>query len=388
MSSRSVRIVGYAVIVAMVTLCAATMIAAVMEYTGLSGVLEEAIFKGRKPPLHETGYYGRPLDHDPYENAIVQHLHPYYLFSLPWRPEDIAGANSEFLTINANGFRDSQVDDAEADAILLGGSTAFGHKSSRDRHTLAWQLGEATGLKFVNRNAPSWNSHQELVAAAKFPHGYRLSLSLSLVNDIQTYCFEAGASPFIDQPESFAKLALLVNDIRGEALGSPSDQPLLQRLFPDTYRLAAKLFGAGPTEEEKLEKWSAKYRYCAGESVEAAASAIAAAFLRNQQQIANLAGAAGGRHLVVLQPIRLFYRESAGTALFRRIYDLVMQDPWCATHCVDFSRIPGLDPAIFYDGENAEVAHFADSMHLTDKGVDAMVKALAPIVATFVAATP
>jgi hypothetical protein len=358
-----------------------------MEYAGLSRLLERTLFPKEKTlALHETGYYGKLLEQDPYEELGVQHLHPYYIFSLPWRPDDIAAVNSEFVTIDATGFRNSGVDEAEADAILLGGSTAFGHKSSSDAHTLAWRLTEVVGLKFANRNAPSWNSHQELVAAAKFPHRYRLSLSFSLVNDIKTYCFEAGESPFHDQPESFDQLAQAINDIRGQPVDVPSDESLLQRIVPRTYSLAARLLGSGPAPEEKLEKRVG--RFCTAQPIDVAAREIARSFLRNQQQIAGLAVANGGKHLVVLQPSRQFYRDAPDTPLFRLVYDLVMSDPWCATRCVDFSRIPGLDPAIFYDGSNSEAAHFADPVHLTDKGVEAVVAALAPILRSAAAKAP
>ena len=199
MSSRAVRIVGYTFIGVVIATCSVLVLATALEYTGLSKKLNRQWFaQGQATPesnLYETDYYGKPLDDDPYRLFKVQHLHPYYLFSLPWRPEDIERANNEFVVLHEPGFRNSGVPDSAATAILLGGSTAFGLASTGDSHTLAYRLSELTEYKFANRNSPSWNSHQELVAAAKFPHSYKLSVSFSLANDIQSYCYEFGRQP-------------------------------------------------------------------------------------------------------------------------------------------------------------------------------------------------
>ena len=45
-------------------------------------------------------------------------------------------------------------------------------------------------MNVINRNAPSWNSHQELVSLAKYSTNYEISISFTLSNDISAACYE------------------------------------------------------------------------------------------------------------------------------------------------------------------------------------------------------
>ena len=64
-----------------------------------------------------------------------------------------------------------------------------------------------------------------------------------------------------------------------------------------------------------------------------------------------------------------------------RVYADVMRDPWCQEHCLNLLQIPGLDQPILFDGTNAATAHFVDSVHLTDRGVEAVLQAIVPFIA-------
>lgn len=383
MQSRSVRIVGYALITLVVGAFGLAVLAAVMEFTGLSRSLYRMVREDapEQRELYETGYYGEVLDADPYDAFDVQHLHPYYFFSLPWLPDDIAAANNPYVTITSSGFRDSGVADADADAMLLGGSSAFGHYTSSDRHSLAWRLNELTGYRWANRNAPSWNSHQELVAAAKFPHDYKLSLSFTLINDVETYCAESGGSPLIDQPESFGHMAEYFGDVRAEPLKEIPKGGFFERLLPNTTLLIGTLTGSIRPEDVAKRTVGKLGPFCRDERNEVHAKAIAESFLANQKQIARLAEARGGRHLVVLQPSYVLYAVETPTAkLTRQVYDLVLSDPWCATRCLDLSRIPGIDQPVLFDGTNVATAEFNDKVHLTDRGIEAALRAIVPFI--------
>jgi hypothetical protein len=383
-SSKAVRVVGTSIIVVVCAVVGIAVLAAVMEFSGLSHRLDRKLRAGGNAPmpLHETGYYGQPLDRDPYRLLTVQHLHPYYLFSLPWLPDDIAAANSAVVTIDDSGFRTSGVPDGEATAILLGGSVAFGDDSSSDRHTLAWRLNELTPYRFANRNAPSWNSHQELVAAAKFPYPYELSLSLSLQNDIGLYCFHNGNDRIPDKPESFDRLASYFDDIEAKPLTEIEQASFLRRLLPDTFALLDGLTAATPDPAAGGRSVSDDVgKFCAGEREDFHARAIAATFLRNEKRIGDLASAIGAVHLVVLQPSVAFLDPASAVAIFNRlVYDYVLADPWCRDRCLDLSTIPGVTAADRYDGTNAATAIFADRVHLTDRGVEEVLKAIVPFV--------
>ena len=105
----------------------------------------------------------------PYDLFRVQHLHPYFLFSLPWREEDRLAANNAHVTVDESGFRQNPFSAGmNKKGLLLGGSTAFGYGSSSNETTIAAMLSKKSGVGFVNRNAPSWNSHQEIIALAKY----------------------------------------------------------------------------------------------------------------------------------------------------------------------------------------------------------------------------
>src|SRR5262245_8000225 len=55
--------------------------------------------------LEETDYYGKSFPYDPYNAFTIQHLHPFYIFSLPWTQADRNAANNEVVDIDEDGFR-------------------------------------------------------------------------------------------------------------------------------------------------------------------------------------------------------------------------------------------------------------------------------------------
>jgi hypothetical protein len=369
-----------------------------MELSGVSRMLEKRLSHSPdKGGLHTTGYYGKPLEQDPYVEFAIQHLHPYYLFAPPWREADRERANSAIVSVNEQGFRNSYQGGGEPDAVLLGGSTAFGHKSTNNRATLAYRLSEVTPFIFVNRNAPSWNSHQELVALAKYDGRTTVSLSLSLANDINIYCNNVKSQEkdrIVDQPESFKLLSHFFNDIRaGPERGSNVSltdriKSGVRSVLPDTYALLGRIKimlgatdgeGAAPGASAGPAEW---YHDCGTNSQEDA-RAIGNSYLRNQKTMARITESKGGVHLVVLQPFSYAYgeRDTAAKVFFHTVYQLVLDDPFCRDRCLDFSRIPGLEnPGFFRLGAGPDQAHFGDDVHLTDRGVEAVVKALAPII--------
>ena len=224
MSSIKVKITGTLLIVSALVLFCSTILLTAIEYLGISDYMVNR--RDSNPVvthlLVDDNYYSsEDISVDPYKSYTVQHLHPYYLFSLPWRTDDRARLENSIVTIDSDGFRNNPSNDGQRSrtAILLGGSTAFGHFSSSDETTIAAVLARMLAINVVNRNAPSWNSHQELVALAKYFDEYELSISFSLANDISVACGENSqwddGLRYLDSPESYSTLQNKINDVRG-----------------------------------------------------------------------------------------------------------------------------------------------------------------------------
>jgi len=368
-----------------------------MEWSGLSHRMDRAL------KLHETAYYGRTaLDSDPYRAFVVQHLHPYFLFSLPWRPADRAAANNAVASVDETGFRVSVPSDSPRAGLVVGGSTAFGHYSSSDATTLASVLTGETGIRFHNRAAPSWNSHQEFLALAKSDIAYSVSVSFSLANDMSLFCEFGAQSGVPDQVESFDRLESYFNDIRGTAL-TPAAAPFsfgvsdlkqaLHRYAPKTASVLIKLKSrAAPAPRLVADDVGAggplAADYCGGER---GAQQVAASFLKNQSLMRMISQARNADHWLVIQPIYELHpgvnliisdraaRYGQETAIARvafrkRVVDIVMTSAVCKDKCVDLSTAFSDTPTddLIYDElrpETYATALFADNVHLTDAGV-------------------
>ena len=191
MSSIKVRTAGILIISFSIGIASLTAILSSLEFLGYSKNIFESLSKSTENTLVTDGYYGdSSIVSDPYAPFTVQHLHPYYLFSLPWRTADRLKINSSIVRLNSDGFRlnPNNSEDFKTTAVLLGGSTAFGHFSSSNQTTIAGTLSELLRMNVINRNAPSWNSHQELVSLAKYSTNYDISISFTLSNDISAAC--------------------------------------------------------------------------------------------------------------------------------------------------------------------------------------------------------
>jgi len=333
-------------------------------------------------PLHKTSYYGKALDYDPYSLFVVQHLHPYYLFSLPWKHLDKINANNPFVNIDKDGFRVNSYESL-SDVVLLGGSTAFGHFSSSDKTTIASTLSSAMKVRVVNRNAPSWNSHQELIALAKYGDTYNYSISFSTANDISIFCGdELWNPPFSDRIESFGTLESYFNDIRKSPSLLTSFRAYLSSRFPGTtltyFRL--KQIFVGDSVISAVDS-----QYCGGVG---SAEKVASNILQNQKTMQLLTEARGGKHFLIIQPwypmhlkaddeTKTKYRE---VIAFRNlVIKILLKDNFCRLSCLDLSKIFDVNTplvktaakSLIYVGTNksSKTAVFIDFVHLSDTGV-------------------
>lgn len=232
-------------------------------------------------------------------------------------------------------------------------------------------LSRTLQLNVVNRNAPSWNSHQELVALAKYFDEYSLSISFTLSNDISVACGENNrwddGLRYLDSPESYVKLQRKVNDIRVGIENPLSEyksyvKEFLQNIFPDTYRFLWLIKESYTPSQENMDSWCSDLEQ----------QEIALSFLKNQGAMNELSTARNARHVVVMQPhISLIDRDAYDYSFRNSVYNFVMESDYCVRNtCIDLRDTQTMIPSdILYNGSNIEVAIFADRVHLLDKGV-------------------
>ena len=396
-SNRIARTSGTIIIVFLWVVTFVAGLAFVFELGGISRQISDRWYTPfQAPPLYKTNYYGQPLKSDPYKSTSDLFLHPYYLFSLPWRETDRQRINNDYVQLDKHGFRINPhlATAGKTRAVLLGGSTAFSKFSSSDLHTISAELTAKTGIGFVNRNAPGWKSHQELVALAKYSEEYALSISFSFSNDMAGFC--KGEIPdidVVDAPSSYYDLQRIFDANRD---GSSSDIPagysltspgkFLKRVFPDTARLIRQVdnpFGTGRSRaDDNGER-------CKDKDV----TPVVDAFLRNQTAMAQLSSARGATHIVVIQPSYSMHTSSdpehwtraEGEIDFRRrAIAKLLAHPSCAQRCYDFSTLFDRLGGASHLEENTGTIYvpriFEGDVHLTDTGVDLLTQELAKIV--------
>jgi lysophospholipase L1-like esterase len=333
--------------------------------------------------LHSTPYYGDLLDYDPYQAFTIQHLHPYYVFSLPWREEDRAKANNPHVNIAKDGFRVNHYESSSR-AVLLGGSTAFGHYSSSDDATIAAVLSRRLNARVVNRNAPSWNSHQEVVALAKFHDDYAFSISFSTANDISVFCEDQlWKRKYYDQPESFEVLSSFFNDIRGEPVRKTIIKREITRLLPHSAALYSRVKKKYFSKKTSLGHLSV---YCDGAN---GARKVAESILSNQKSMREITRGRGGKHFLIIQPWYPLHDKADNEIKIKlddqikfrnMVYAMILRDEFCQNSCLDLSKVfddydfvDALgEGSLLYDGtiKSSINAVFKDHVHITDNGVN------------------
>ena len=374
MGSTKVKILGYTVLILFQVISLSIIIVILFEYFGVS----KSFFPKNQRnsfELHSIGYYGDGVNGDPYTPYTVQHLHPYYLFSLPWKEADKIEKNTNIVSLNESGFRvnPKNLDKNNKTVLLLGGSTAFGHFSSSNHITIAANLSESLGVNAYNRNAPGWNTHQELVALVKYTQPYSLSISLTLANDITVACVENvlwdNEFNYVDAPESYIAISKKIDDLRAPIKGrsiSRVVRDMLKFLFPDTYMLLHKIknnsehtnnFTLNPISKCSVPK-----------------NLIVKKFLENQQAMLDISSARDAEHLLVLQPHwSLIQKKNLDYRYIRDIYDGVMNSEYCNKNlCLDLSTFfPNLNSTHMFNGKNIDQAIFIDQTHISDLGTEA-----------------
>ena len=301
----------------------------------------------KRVQLHETKYYGDRLNNNPYKGFTTQYIHPYYMFSLPWQDKERNLLNNKFVFIDNDGFRDIE-NHNNRKIILLGGSTAFGQYSSSNKTTIGGYLNNLSYLDVVNRNAPSWNSHQEAVALFKYNslNEVELSISLSLNNDMSIICLERGVNnnKILDFPENWNTLNSLVDDIRGTAKPKSNDSNIIKnfarKVFPNAYQLLASL--KNDVHNKKTISKTA-FGLCNLKD----ANKVAKSFLSNQERMSKIAKTYGFKHILIIQPMHITHntvlipknRTDSEAKFKRNVVEKIMSSQYCIDNaCVDLSN--------------------------------------------------
>lgn len=160
---------------------------------------------------------------DPYGNFTVQHLHPFYFFSVSSEPKLLAEINNATVSVGHEGFRGSPPEE-KGDrklAFLLGGSAAFGFGASSNQTTISGYLNDLQQeYHFVNAGVASWNSTQEFYRVAMQLLRYKPALIVVYDGandaDIDLQYLQDGKPYPPGTTASYDELSRWVDDIRAE----------------------------------------------------------------------------------------------------------------------------------------------------------------------------
>ena len=337
--------------------------------------------------LYQTEYYNPPQLGNPYWSFKIKKIHPYYIFSLPYKKSDIEAINNSVVSLNNEGFRKINNNESQLKKVLvLGGSFSYGTYATSNDTTIGAMLNKNLPYQVVNRNAPSWNSHQESIALYKYRdlENVEASVSLTLANDLGIFCTErlsGDAGDPVDSPESWTSL-LSIQDKQ-----NPKKEPfsiwltiksLSYKFFPNIYTNLSVYKGETLNYEDK----SPFYQYCNNKHVEI----ITDSFLFNQKQMSQVAKSYGFKHFLVIQPMYSLHQEadkfnkiSENDIYFvKNVIKNIMNSDYCNNNpCLDLSAV--FDNGNYYmhtyTGNSIKEVDdwlrngiFKDEVHINDRG--------------------
>ena len=106
---KSVRLTAFTVIILINGILLFFILLFILEFSGFSHKITKKLYPEyyEKLPLHKTDYYGKVLQKDPYSKFYKKYLHPYFLFSLPFKEEQIKKVNNFVVSLDKKGFREN-----------------------------------------------------------------------------------------------------------------------------------------------------------------------------------------------------------------------------------------------------------------------------------------
>ena len=301
-----------------------------------------------------------------YHPFTIQHLHPHYLFFFPLQAADRLALGNSVCSLDADGFREPGLAHAGSRrlAVMIGGSSAFGHYASSNETTITSYLNRLQGeYFFVNAGVPSWNSAQELA---------RLSLQVADLRPALVIAFDgANDAALVDTripgqaprypagtPENFDRLEALFVDAR-----RPWQRISLPRLFPEIANRIEKQTAVDAPRQPGLDR--------------AIVRQAAHAYVGNLSRMAAISRDAGARFVAVFQPVAGLHRHVSKAdfdprdfvdtvaflheAIAAKRQDLEFLD-FSAVFDDEFAKVP-VD-----EDELTDETIFVDEVHVTDRG--------------------
>jgi lysophospholipase L1-like esterase len=324
----------------------------------------------------------QPSSDSPYHSFHIQHLNPFYFFSLPFEEKVLARINNSVVSVTPEGFRGQGPEQKGSRklAFVLGGSAAFGDGASSDQTTISGYLNRLQPVyHFVNAGVPSWNSTQEFyrVAMQLLQYQPEIIVVYDGYNDVSIdHGYRRDKMPFPPgTPESFDQLARWVDDIRAQ-----SHDPFVKfnpsRLYNLTFpRTRTAISEALDMSGEGISENSPR-KDMVPVALEAVARDAASSYLWNIGNMDRLAAAHGTRLVILWQAALLLHRtptfaerkalgEENGQFLeyLRRFHQYTIEHRDRRLEFYDLS-----DLFDRYSDEVRVADLFTDEIHLTDQG--------------------
>lgn len=339
--------------------------------------------------LYKTNYYGEELDGNPYEAFDIKYLHPYFGFSLPFTDEHIRNTNNKFTTLDKDGFRINPFNNKAKSKkiVLLGGSTAFGHYSSSDKTSISAIISKNSSFNVVNRNSPGWNSLQELIALVKYNEKYTHSVSLSLYNDLNTYCDGYKNLKLKDTSARFFYWNNVIENEKYPAINylnlKDKIKYFLIKNFPETKIIYKKLLTI--IKSKNQNSYGNSENYCSNDYED-----LIKVFLKNQILMRQISESKGARHILIIQPMYGLHEKTNNLNFFslnknnrakpgapekkfqQKTINYLMAHDFCKKDCYNFSKIYDEEKIVTIVNEIKDKKYrgeiFADNTHMTDEG--------------------
>lgn len=307
--------------------------------------------------------------------AGTAHLHPHYLFFLPFTAAGRSAISTDVCGITPEGFRRPGPDQRGSRrlAFLVGGSAAFSDMASSDDATITSALNRLQDTYFfVTAGVPAWNSSQELsrVAFQLLDYAPALIVALDGANDAalaERYAHRS--ADWTGVPGDFDRLEQLT--ARQTPLGVLAG--LREALLPALsvrwrmQREDAERAAQGPPTAEGMQRGAARY-------------------VTNLTRMHDLVTASGGRFVAVFQPMAQLHRKLdvpfTGVRQLDAFHDAAVRAAAARAagglEFYDFARLfDGVLPVVHVnEGELTPDTVFVDDVHVHDRGNALLAEAL------------
>ncbi len=314
--------------------------------------------------------------HSAYEPFTTKHLHPHYLFSMPFEAEARLAISNDYCHLTPDGFRASGPEEANGRklAFFLGGSSAFGYYASADSTTITGYLNRMQDTyHFVNAGVPSWNSSQELFRLAHDLMAYQPDLVVAYdgVNDftISHYYLRKALGHYpLGAPEGFDRLYALLGVVDEGQIRLPKPT-WYERFFPKLTRRIRQRLGHRTPAASSVDVPTERLRPAAHQ------------YVQNIRRMRDLVEAEGGRFMGIHQPATRLHQHIAEAdtthpveRAARAFYGYVLHDPQLDVEYLDFSNFFDryFEAVPFYQRQGPDDLSddivFMDAVHLFDRG--------------------